>query len=265
MNTLQEHLRGGFDGILVFGDVHGDFTSFMRVVNYAKSQNYFLLSLGDLVDRDRCPFEVVTNMARLIKEGRAGFTIGNHDDKMYRYAKGAKVSFSLDSKQTLADVGEARMEEFLSTYVDIIDDKAFSNFYHKFDDIVLVHAAAHKAMWEDNHVMTKSEQNRYMVGETNGERYSDGYPVRLYNWVNDIPMGKTVIVGHDKQPIHNIPITEAMIIRNSAGGRAVFLDTGGGKGGFLSGAVIVADKKLKFKISEFVSFENEVPVTYNKG
>lgn len=254
MNNLTEYVRNNFDGMLVFGDVHGDYDSMKRAYDYAVSNSFFFMSLGDLVDRSRFPFETVKLMYDVVYEGRGGFVIGNHDDKFKRYANGAKVSFSVDAKQTLADVGTDREEEFFRMYVTLMDTPIFASLYHKFDDIILVHAATHEEMWENTSVIGKSAKARYLVGETNNERYDDGYPVRLYNWINNIPMGKTALVGHDKQPINNVPITEPMTVPNNNGGKAVFMDTGCGKGGFLSGAVVMLDKNRKFKVESFVNF-----------
>jgi hypothetical protein len=251
--NLQEYVRNKFDGILVFGDVHGDYASFMRAYEYAKSEHLFFLSLGDLVDRGPNPFETVKAMYDIMSDDRGGFVIGNHDDKFYRFAKGAKVSFSVDSKNTLAAVGEDRQQEFLDMYVKLIDMPHLSSLFHKFDDITLVHAACHRAMWDSEPKIGKTERSRFLVGQTNGDKYPDGYPVRLYDWIKDVPIGKTVIVGHDKQPIHNIPIDEPMVMTNPAGGKTVFLDTGCGKGGTLSAAVIMVEKK-KFKITNFMNF-----------
>lgn len=256
MFKLADHVRGNFDGMLVFGDVHGDYDSFKRAHDYAVSENFFFMSLGDLVDRGRKPYETIRAMDEIIYEGLGGFTLGNHDDKFHRYyTRGAQVVFSRDSKQTLEDVGEARYEDFMQAYTRLISDKYFSGLYHHFDDIALVHAASHPALWEENPNIGKTERSRFIVGETNGEKYDDGYPVRLYNWINEVPNGKTLIVGHDKQPINNIPITEPMVVPNSHGGKVIFLDTGCGKGGFLSGAVVMLDKKKKFEVVEFVNFK----------
>jgi hypothetical protein len=76
----------------------------------------------------------------------------------------------------------------------------------------------------------------------------------LYNWVDEIPMGRTVMVGHDRMPVFNVPITEPMVKTNSNGGKAIFIDTGCGKGGFLTGAVILHDKK-KFVIDSYKEFK----------
>ncbi len=57
----------------------------------------------------------------------------------------------------------------------------------------------------------------------------ESLPRRTYGWVNTIPPGLTVVVGHDARSE-----TAPMVSKNPLGGRAVFLDTGCGKGGTLS-------------------------------
>lgn len=256
MFTLANYVKDSFDGMLIFGDVHGDFQSYDRARNYAVKENFLLMSLGDLVDRGRQPYEVVESMYKLMYDGRAAFTIGNHDDKHHRGILGNKVSFSRDAKQTLDDVGPERMDEYKRMYKEIVEDKMMTGLYHKFGDFTLVHAASHPSLWEEPKEGStgKTARSRFLVGETNGDRGEDGYPVRLYNWIDEIPMGKVVIVGHDKQPIHNKPITEPMQITNANGGKVIFMDTGCGKGGFLSGAVMLHGKK-GFVLDKFVEFK----------
>jgi len=253
VSSLANFVRDEFDGMLVFGDVHGDYDSFKLAHDFAKSENFFFMSMGDLVDRGHHPFEVVEAMYGAMQDGRAGFVVGNHDDKHIRGAKGNKVSFSRDAKQTLADVSADRMDKFHRMYTAIVEDKMLSDLFHKFDDITLVHAASHPCIWENTPV-GKTARSRFLVGETTGEMYDDGYPVRLYNWIDEVPMGKTVIVGHDRMPIHNIPIEKPMVVSNKNGGKVVFLDTGCGKSGFLTGAVMLSDKK-GFRIDNFVEFK----------
>lgn len=256
MFTVANYVKENFDGMLVFADVHGDYDSFRRAYNYAKSENFFFMSLGDLVDRARKPFEVVRDMYECMYDGRGGFVIGNHDDKHYRGAKGNKVSFSKDARQTLADVGNDRMDEFNRMYTAIVEDKLLSGLFHKFDDLTLVHAASHPSIWDGAlpNSSGKTARSRFLVGETNGEVYEDGYPVRLYNWIDEVPVGKTVMVGHDKQPVNNVPIHQPLVVTNSAGGKVIFMDTGCGKGGFLSAAVVLHGKK-GFTIDKFVEFK----------
>lgn len=246
-NTLASYVRNNFSGMFVVGDTHSDYESIVRAYNYAEENDLFLMSLGDLVDRGPFPYETVKAYLKWMITGRAGFTIGNHDDKFRRYYHGAKVSFSSDAKRTLATVGPERQDEFLKMYVDIVEMPTFSGMYHVFDDIILVHAASHPCMWEGNDRFGESARSRALFGETNGEVYDDGYPVRLYNWIDEIPMGKTVMVGHDKMAIHNIPLMAPLTKPNKNGGKAIFMDTGCGKGGFMSGAVITCNKHFKIE------------------
>jgi len=254
--TLEEYITYHFHGVLVIGDLHADYQAFSRAVKYAKEENFFLMSLGDLVDRGRQPFEVISEMHELVLDGRAGLTVGNHDLKFCRLAKGEKVNLAADPLQTLEDVGAERRDDFLSMYTTIAEKVPFSGFVHKFHDIALVHASNHKSVWENDVTeYGKSAQSRFLFGQTVNEIDEDGYPVRLYDWIEEIPSGKTLIVGHDRKPVHNVAITEPLVITNKVNGTAVFLDTGCGKSGFLSGAVLMTDKTKKYKISSYVDFK----------
>jgi hypothetical protein len=255
MNTtnLASYVRNNFDGILVVGDTHAEFESISCAFKYAVDNDYFFVSLGDLVDRGPKPFETVDAMLGWMITGQAGFVIGNHDDKFRRFFKGSKVSFSLEAKRTLAQVGPERQDEFLKAYTNIVEMPTFSAMFHTFDDITLVHAASHPCIWDKTERFGDSARSRMLFGETNGEVYDDGYPVRLYNWIDEIPVGKTVVVGHDRMAVYNLPLTEPLIKSNNNGGRTIFMDTGCGKGGFMSGVVITCGKK--FKIERFVEFK----------
>jgi hypothetical protein len=58
----------------------------------------------------------------------------------------------------------------------------------------------------------------------------DGYPERLHDWVERIPPGFTLYCGHERRTTDGRPFVQ----HNADGGRAVFIDTGAGKGGHLS-------------------------------
>lgn len=252
MNNLEKHVKNNFDGMLVVGDIHAMFDHYSSAVDFADSNGLFFLSLGDLVDRGNYPFEVISDMFSRMKEGRAGLCIGNHDDKFRRYHHGSKVRFSFEAKRTMETVGDERMPDFLKMYADVVEMPVMSNFFHSFDEYIFTHAASHPCIWESNSRIGNTARSRMLYGETNGEFYDDGYPVRLYNWIDEIPMGRVVVVGHDRMPIHNVPISVPLTKNNANGGKAVFIDTGCGKGGHLTGAVFSFRKKTKFE--EFKEF-----------
>lgn len=253
MNTISNHVKNNFAGMLVFGDVHADYELFMKAYHYAEHNNYFFMSLGDLVDRGSFPYEVVSKMHEIVKAGKGGFTIGNHDDKFKRFAGGAKVSFSYDGRNTLANVGPERQVEFLRMYTEMIDTPVLSGMFHTFDDIILIHAASHPDMWTANANFSSAAKSRALYGEITGKKLSDGYPERIYTWIEEVPIGKTIIVGHDRMPIYDIPIVEPLIRTSNHGGKVIFTDTGCGKGGYLTGTVVVHDKR--FKVEKFMEFK----------
>jgi protein phosphatase len=71
---------------------------------------------------------------------------------------------------------------------------------------------------------------RALYGEPTGRLQPDGYPERSLRWVDRIPPGIRVYVGHDRRSADGRPYVR----RGQSGGEAVFLDTGAGKGGHLS-------------------------------
>ena len=247
--TEIEKLLKPFDGILVIGDTHGEFGSFNAAVKFAEENNLFFISLGDLVDPGLNPYEVIICMYRLVEQDRAGFVIGNHDDKFYRHALGNKVKFSRDAKKTIEAVGESRISSFLDTYVRLIEHRN-SDLFFSIGDYYLAHGAGHPAMWDSTQAGNKEARSRYLYGETTGEIDYDGYPVRIYKWIDEVPAGKTVLVGHDKKAIHNVLLEKPIEVANSNGGSAIFIDTGCGKGGFLTGAIM-----KDFKIVDYVEFK----------
>ena len=252
--TISQHIRTNWAGMLVIGDVHGDYRLFDAAVNYAEENKLFLASLGDLVDRSDYPYEVVKRMHTKVKAGEALFTVGNHDDKYRRFRKGAKVHFSRDGVKTFADVGKAREEDFLDMYLELCEDPVYSGMYHNIDNIILVHAAYHPAMVDTNVKFGSEARSRALFGEVNGEKDDDGYPVRLYNWLEEIPNGKTVIVGHDRVAVNRQLLQGPLTCKNRDGGEVIFIDTGCGKGGHLSG-VVLKPVENEFKVTEFVDFK----------
>ena len=98
MSSLTNYIKTTFDGILVIGDVHSDYTSLMLAVEYAKSQNLFLISLGDLVDRGDFPFEVLTSLHTLVKDGFSALTIGTMMINFTGMQKDIRLLFRLAEK-----------------------------------------------------------------------------------------------------------------------------------------------------------------------
>jgi protein phosphatase len=207
----------------VVGDVHGD----LRAFAFAADTERFVVQLGDLTDSGPDSAGALRLMFQLIDEGRGLFLLGNHDRKLGRFLKGERVKTGPELEATLAALDEA-----LRTRVVAEAERAPAWIIHH--SRFFVHAAFHTRM-----LITPPPPglgpvdpllSRALFGETTGRTQPDGYPERLLRWVNHIPPGLTVYCGHDQRSRDGRP----WIAHGDAGGSAVFMDTGAGKGGHLS-------------------------------
>ena len=249
---LMEH-KHRFIGILAIGDLHGDIEALKNAYHYAKKHNLFLLSLGDLVDRGPFPFETVKAMAEIVEAGDGAFTIGNHDDKHYRHALGNKVTLSGDAQRTLHAVGEDRMQEFFVLYKKLYEHPT-SGFYHYIDGWLFAHGASHVSMWDHPTTLTSEAKSRALYGQVTGKKDVTGMPERVYEWIDEIPEGKSVIVGHDRKAVYDVKLKVPLMIANDRSGLAIFADTSCGKGGLLSG-IELRFGSIRTELEKFVQFE----------
>jgi protein phosphatase len=207
----------------VVGDVHGD----LRAFAFAADTDRFVVQLGDLTDSGPDSAGALRLMFRLIDEGRGLFLLGNHDRKLGRVLRGERVKVGAPLEATLA-----ALDEELRVRMLMEAERAPAWIVH--GARFFVHAAFHSRM-----LFTPPPPplgpvdpllSRALFGETTGRTQADGYPERLLRWVNHIPAGLTVYCGHDQRSRDGRP----WVAHGDAGGSAVFMDTGAGKGGHLS-------------------------------
>ena len=224
-----------FDGALVVGDIHGNWSEFEIVLHQAITENLFIISLGDVVDYGVENVKCFRELNKLILNGQAKMLIGNHEFKLFKYINQSREQNVRVRRQggilaTILDMEKldpADMvlfeDEFLATYRE-------SCYIMSYKDYYFAHGAIDPMFW-DQYQFGKATKSMSMFGQVDNKAppREDGYPNRRYDWVDYIPSGKTVIVGHDirdkSRPFHQIG-------RN--GGKAIFLDTGSSKGGQLS-------------------------------
>lgn len=232
---LKNIIASGYSGLATFSDVHAHAEKLKKGINYALKNNLFIVFLGDLVDGHDKPLETVLAVKTILDENAGVLVIGNHDDKFYRYAIGNPVILKGPNKQTLADVPEGGEELFLQTIKDLIEHKN-SAYHYTYDNWVFIHGSCHEEVWTDPEELSKKARHRGLYGEVTGEEDEDGMPIRIYNWVDEIPAGRGVVVGHDRKPYggKDLADTGPFDHTNPQGGRVIFSDTGCGKGGKLT-------------------------------
>lgn len=210
--------------IRVVGDVHGDAAAFA----YAVATDRFIVQLGDLTDYGPDSAGAMRIMFRVIDEGRGLFLLGNHDLKLARCLAGLPVRTEPNLEATLAQLDDGLRQRVMA-------EVAAAPGWLRHDGSLFVHGGFHTAMLNGpapEHGLDRpgGPLARALYGQPTGRIQPDGYPERSIRWVDRIPVGITVYCGHDRRSTDGRPYVR----RSHAGGTAVFLDTGAGKGGHLS-------------------------------
>ncbi len=208
----------------VVGDVHGDAAGF----SYAVATDRFIVQLGDLMDHGPDSARAMGMMFDLVETGRGRFILGNHDLKLARVLSGDNVRADGTVQATIAQLDDALRQRAVRLIAE-----APAWILH--GSSLFVHGGFHTSMLEQpppGHGLQRPHGAvaRALYGEPTGRIQPDGYPERSLRWVDRIPSGITVYCGHDRRSSDGRPYIRHGVL----GGKAVFLDTGAGKGGHLS-------------------------------
>ncbi len=207
----------------IVGDVHGDANAF----SHAVATERFVVQLGDLVDHGPDSARVLRTMFRLIDENRGLFLLGNHDRKLGRALAGRKMRPDPPLEATLAqldiELAERALDEIGRAPAWLVRGRAV--FVHGGFHTGMLHQEPPPGLERVTHLLSRA-----LFGETTGRMQEDGFPERRLNWIDHIPEGFTVYCGHDQRSTDGRPWMK----HGRAGGRAIFTDTGAGKGGHLA-------------------------------
>jgi protein phosphatase len=228
-------LRAGFKGLRVVGDVHGDANGFGAALAGAKDKRLFTVQLGDLTDRGPDSAATLRMALDMEAEHQGLFLLGNHDHKLRRALSGALVRPDPEGLGvTLEQIAAAPDADALRQRA--LDAIGRAPAWLRLGPWLFVHGGFHPRMLREPpppHAGSSKPEGlvpRALFGQVTSRTRVDGYPERLHNWVHRIPSGITVYCGHETRSADGRPYVAVA----AAGGRAVFLDTGAGKGGHLS-------------------------------
>ena len=208
----------------VIGDVHGDATGFA----YALATDRFVVQLGDIADHGPDSAGTLRMMFDRVEQGSGLFILGNHDLKLARTLAGEPVRTEPVVQATIAQMDDPLKQRAVRLIAE-------APVWLQHRNALFVHGGFHTVMLEHPspvHGLNRPHGPvaRALYGEPTGRIQPDGYPERSLRWVDRIPHGVTVYCGHDRRSTDGRPY----IRRGVLGGKAVFLDTGAGKGGHLS-------------------------------
>ncbi len=223
----------------VIPDVHGEVEDFARLVSDARRQGRFVLQLGDIVDRGPDSAGALRLMLDLIDDGAGLMLLGNHEWKILRSLAGRPTKLNADAERTLQEIAAVPGlgERFLTTCGRL-------PLYARHGKRLFVHGAWDPAMTEEAPVDQRDYDRmlaRALYGQTTGRLDPKGRPERVWDWVDAIPRGIEVVVGHDwRGP--SVVLERGGLL----GGRVVLLDLGAGKGGPLAYMDIEGDGRARF-------------------
>jgi hypothetical protein len=244
-----QNLRKSFRGITVVGDVHGDVDLLREAVSWAKSRNHFIFFLGDIIDYGPKPLQAMDVVHSLVMEGSASMLIGNHERKIAKWIQqkdetgGNRLRLSDGNKVTIKALNSLSSIEQMNWIGKFRSVIARSSLIVSIENITLAHAAIHPDYWASG--KSNDIENYALYGEPDQTVFPE---FRLsHNWIEKIPDGQIVLVGHESSKFP-YPI----FIPCQSGGKVVFLDTGCGKGGYLSTADIqFGDENAPLKLGNF--------------
>ncbi|AZS42766.1 Bis(5'-nucleosyl)-tetraphosphatase PrpE [asymmetrical] [Microbacterium oleivorans] len=221
--------RGPFD---VIGDVHGcrsELEALLgrlgyelerdeqgRAIDARHPEQRRVVFLGDLIDRGPDVVGVLRLAMGMVASGSALAVPGNHEAKLVRALRGAKVTVSHGLEETLAQLsGES--EEFREQ-VEAFCHDLVSHLILDEGRLVVAHAG----LKEQYHGRASGRVRAFaLYGETTGETDEFGLPVR-HPWAQDYRGTAVVLYGHT-------PVPTVEWVNNTA-----CLDTGCVFGGALS-------------------------------
>jgi predicted kinase len=234
--TVDEMIyRGGFDRVMAVGDIHGNITEARAAAAIADDTNAFTIYLGDVIDYGDHNLDAFWFVYKRVMQGKALMVWGNHERKLdmwirngfganYRGQIGHGMQKTVDEIHKLKD-----RRAFAAAWQAM---ECLSRQHYVWGNRLFTHAAATPTLWNNrDHRPHGVDGQLAYFGQVDKDTpfREDGYPNRVYDWVNTVPTGKTVVVGHDIRSKD-----QPMVIENDMGGTAIFLDTGSGKGGKLS-------------------------------
>lgn len=214
-------------GITVIGDVHGEIEPLEQALAWAKSRNHLAWFLGDVVDYGAQTLAVMVRVYDAVMAGEAVMMLANHERKIARLLNNENNNFRMNEGNRVTIDAYDRLTErarlqWAGRFRALL---AHTMTVRRIGDLTLMHAAAHPSLWGQPDQQAIDQFALYGESENQNGQYR-----RTHRWVDQVPEGETVIVGHD------ILFQFPMVVRGAQGGRIIFLDTGCGKGGHLSSA-----------------------------
>ena len=103
INTTPKDLNG-YDNVHIIGDIHGSATALKTYfTKYPISEKDYYIFCGDYFDRGTQNYQTFKFLSELMTNKNMTFLIGNHEDKLYKYACDDEFKMDYDIKNTIEE------------------------------------------------------------------------------------------------------------------------------------------------------------------
>lgn len=239
-------------GITVIGDVHGQKEKLLNAVEWAKKNENLIIFLGDIINYGPHSIECVEIVYDLLIRNKAVFIIGNHERKLFKVLNGDGVFLNEASEKTIEKISNMKDNEKHSWIIKFNTIMNLGRIFFKYKNMFFCHGGFSNLLLKYNNDLEIDNKlkNICIFGDKNifkEKKYiKKSFSEILKNkWIENIPPNIFVFLGHNMVE-DNYPY----VYNHSNGSKIYLLDTGAGKGGFLTSA----DIKISDNIVEFKNF-----------
>jgi protein phosphatase len=236
--TLHSHNQ-----LLAVGDVHGNHVAMKAAVDLAREQKRTIVWLGDIVDYGSANLKCVKLAYNTVNEGNAVMIWGNHDRKIARWIASNwghtyRGKLSESNKITVREIESLDVYQrtrFLAAWT-ALENWSQQSFVS--GNWMFSHGAADPEMFDcKQHRLPQPLADLAMYGEicSTSPTREDGYPNRVWKWIDRFDSHHRVVVGHSWLDREKMTVVEKT---GAKGAKVYCVDTGSSKGGVLTALAI---------------------------
>ncbi len=119
-----------YEKVHIIGDIHGCFNALKKYFDkYQLNKNDAYIFVGDYFDRGIENYETFKYLAELMKNENMIFLVGNHEDKLYKYACDDDFKMDYDIKNTILELENNNVKKSeVRGFIKKLSQIAFINF-----------------------------------------------------------------------------------------------------------------------------------------
>ncbi len=243
-------IENNYSGITVVGDVHGEKEKLIRVIDWANKNDNFMIFLGDIVNHGPNSIECVEIIYDLVIRNKALLILGNHERKLFKLINKELVHLNDACEQTLEKISLMKEKEKKSWFLRFNTLINLGKYFFKYKNSFFCHGGFTEKLlkYKNDLELNNKIKNICMFGDIDifkEKKYTKKSfsNVLKSQWLKYLPPNFLIFLGHtmieDRYPY---------IFSSNNNSKVYFIDTGAGKGGFLTSVDLkINNNRIYFK------------------